>query len=62
MFAFKYWAINVLNHLIFLPGAEIHVVFGDYQYAYQTPSKNRDTSEWERIVSRTDQELPDTKK
>ena len=59
--AFKYWAINVLNHLNLLPGAEIHVLFDDYQYMYETPSKNRDTSEWERIVSDLDQELPDTK-
>ena len=35
---FKYWAINVLNHLNLLPGAEIHVV-------HETHSKNRDTSE-----------------
>ena len=58
---FKYWAINVLNRLNLLPGAEIHVVFDDYQYAFETPSKNRDTSEWEGIVSDLDQELPDTK-
>ena len=38
-----------------LPGAEIHVVFEE------TPSKNRDTSEWETIVSDLDQELPDPK-
>ena len=58
---FKHWAINVLNNLNLLPGAEIHVVFDDYQYAYETPSKNRDTSEWKRIVSDLDQKLPDTK-
>ena len=52
---FKYYAVNVLNHLHLLPGAEIYVVFDE------TPSKNRDTSEWERIVSDLDQELPDTK-
>ena len=28
---------------------------------YETPSKNRNTSEWKRIVSDLDQELPDTK-
>ena len=44
-----------------LPGAEILVVFDDYQYAYKTPSKNGVTSEWKRIVSDLDQELPDTK-
>ena len=43
---FKYWAIYVLNHLNLLRGIEIHVVFHDYQNAYETPSKNRDTSEW----------------
>ena len=60
---FKYWAIAiyVLNHLDLLPGTEIQVVFHDYQYAYETPSNNRDTSEWERIASNLDQELPDTK-
>ena len=55
---FKYWAIYVLNHLNLLRGTEIHVVFHDYQHAYETPSKNRDTSEWERIVSNLDQDLP----
>ena len=57
----NYWAINVLNHLNLLPVAEIHVLFDDYQYAYETQSKNRDTSERERIVSDLDHELPDTK-
>ena len=58
---FKYWAINVLNHLNLLLGAAIYIVFDDYQCAYETPSTNRDTSEWERIVSDLDQKLPDTK-
>ena len=58
---FKYWTINVLNHLNLLPGAEIHVAFDNYQYAYETPSKNKDTSEWKRILSDLDQEKPDTK-
>ena len=58
---FKYSAINVLNRLNLLPGAEIHAVFDDYQYAFKTPSENRDTSEWERIVIDLDQELPVTK-
>lgn len=59
--AFKYWVINVLNHLNLLPGAQIHVAFHDYQYEYETPSKSRDTSEQERIVSGLDQEMPDAK-
>ena len=59
--AFKYWVINVLNHLNLLPGAQIHVAFQDYQYEYETHSKSRDTSEWERIVSGLDQEMPDAK-
>ena len=58
---FKYWTINVLDHLNLLPSPEILVVFDECQYAYETPSKNRDTSEWERMVSDLDQELPDTK-
>ena len=53
--------INVLNYLNLLPGAEIHVVFDDCQYAHETPFKNRDTSKWERIISDVNQELPDTK-
>ena len=53
--------INVLNYLNLLPGAEIYVVFDDCQYAHETPFKNRDTSEWERIISDVNQELPDTK-
>ena len=57
---FKYWTVDVLIHLNLLPGAKIHVVFYDYQYAYKTQSKNRDTSEWEIIVNDLDQELPDT--
>ena len=57
----KYWTINVINHLNLLPGAEIHVVFDNYQYASETQFKNRDTSEWERIVNDLDQELLDTK-
>ena len=60
-FKYWYWAINILNHLNLLPGAEIHLVFDDYQYAYKNPSKNRDTSELERILSELDQELPDNK-
>lgn len=36
---FKYWAIIVFNHLNWLPGAAIYIVFDDYQYAYETPSK-----------------------
>ena len=58
---FKYWVINVLNHLNLLPGAEIYVVFDEYQYVKKTPSKNRDSSQWEGIVSDLDLGLPDTK-
>ena len=30
---FKYCVINVFSHLNLLPGAEIHVVLENYQYA-----------------------------
>lgn len=30
---FKYWVKNVFSHLNLLPGAEIHVVLENYQYA-----------------------------
>ena len=57
---FRCWAINVLNYLNSLPGTIIHIVFDNYQYEYETPSKNRDSSESERIICDLDQELPIT--
>ena len=58
---FRYWTTNVLNHLNSLPGTDMHVVFDDYQYVSESPFKNEDISEWEKIVSELDQELPDAK-
>ena len=43
------------------PWCQNYVIFDEYQYAYETLFKNRDTSEWERTVSDLDQELPGTK-
>ena len=50
----------MLKYLNSLPGTIIHIVFDNYQYEYETPSKNRDSSECERIICDLDQELPIT--
>ena len=54
---FKTWAVEVFKHLKPLPGTVLHIVFDNYEYKFQVPSKDRAVGV-SRMLSDIDQQLP----
>ena len=55
---FRSWAERFVRYLAALPGDEVHLVFDNYNYPHNIPSKNRSQTFSERIINNIDQELP----
>ena len=55
------WADRIIQYLKSLPGDVLHFVLDDYAYEYSIPSKQRASSEVERIINSINQEIPPTK-
>ena len=55
---FRCWAERIARYLLAIPGKEIHVLFDNYNYTHNIPSKNRVQSSIERTINSLDQELP----
>ena len=55
---FKSWANNIMSYLSTLVGDKLHVIFDNYAYEYNIPSKQRAVSHIERFINILDQELP----
>ena len=54
---YRSWVIKVLDNMTSLPGDILHIVFDNYEYPYDIPSKSR-VAGVPRIVSNLDQQLP----
>ena len=56
----RHWAIAFVKYVAELPGRILHISFDDYDYAYDVPSKNRETVDIERDIRHLNQQLPAT--
>ena len=54
---FRRWANDVFKHMKHLPGNTVHIVFDNYTYEYNVPTKDRSTGA-PRVIANIDQELP----
>ena len=53
---FKSWADAIMRYLNSMPGNILHIVFDDYKYEYDVPSKQREFSQVERVINNLDQQ------
>ena len=58
---FRSWADAIMEHLKSYSGNNLHVLFDNYDYEHNIPSKQRSVSQVERVISSLEQELPPTK-
>lgn len=58
---FKSWADSVMSHFSSFSGRHLHIIFDDYGYVYNIPSKQRAVSQVERVMNSLNQDLPPTK-
>ena len=56
----RHWTIAFVKYVTELPERILHISFDDYDYAYDVPSKNRETVDIERDIRHLDQQLPTT--
>ena len=51
MHKFQSWGDEIMNHLSSMPGNNLDVIFDNYSYKDSVPSKERDFSQMERVIT-----------
>ena len=54
---FRRWANDVFKYMKHLPGNTVHIVFDNYTYEYNVPTKDRSTGA-PKVIASIDQDLP----